>query len=59
MNEPRAEDPMPWRHVDGARVSDPWALNSPIGGYTYDPRPGYRDYPDRYVPIGRKIEERR
>jgi hypothetical protein len=42
-------DPEPWRHVSGARVAEPWAPESPSGGYTFDPRPGYADYPDRYV----------
>lgn len=42
-------DPQPWRHVDGTRVADPYAKDAPMGGYTYDPRPGYSDYPDRYI----------
>lgn len=42
-------DPAPWVHVDGARVSDLYATDSPQGGYTYRPRIGYDDYPDRYV----------
>ncbi len=42
-------DPAPWVHVDGTRVSDPRGEGSPMGGYTYLPREGYDDYPDRYV----------
>lgn len=42
-------DPTPWRHVGGERVADPYATGSPQGGYTYDPRPGYSDYPDRFI----------
>lgn len=42
-------DPMPWRHVDGERVADIYASASPEGGYTFDPRPGFEDYPDRYI----------
>ncbi|MBT2266414.1 hypothetical protein [Rhodococcus erythropolis] len=36
-------DPLPWRHVDGDRVSDPAAEGAPVGGFTYDPRPGCSD----------------
>lgn len=42
-------DPAPWRHVDGSRVAHPYADGAPAGGYTYAPRPGYSDYPDRYI----------
>lgn len=42
-------DPAPWVHVDGTRVSDPGQDGAPRGGYTYRPRMGYDDYPDRYV----------
>ena len=42
-------DPTPWRHIDGERVADPFAPDSPRGGYTFDPREGYSDYPDRYI----------
>lgn len=49
MSEQRANDPTPWRHIDGERVADPWAHDSPEGGYTFAPRPGYADYPERYI----------
>ena len=42
-------DPTPWKHTNGERVTDPGASNALIGGYTYLPRPGYSDYPDRYI----------
>lgn len=42
-------DPAPWRHVDGTRVGDGGQDGAPQGGYTYSPRMGYDDYPDRYV----------
>lgn len=43
-------DPAPWVHGrTGARVTDPQAQGTPTGGYTYLPRSGYSDYPDRYV----------
>lgn len=50
-------DPTPWRHVSGERATDPHALGAPTGGYTYDPREGFSDYPDRYLSTARaKIE---
>jgi hypothetical protein len=42
-------DPTPWRHVDGARVADIYAPESPVGGYTFDPRPDYADHANRYI----------
>ena len=42
-------DPLPWVHVSGVRTSDPHALDAPIGGYTFSPREGYSDYPDRFI----------
>lgn len=42
------EDPTPWRHVDGARVSDPHADGAPQGGYTFDPRAEYGNHADRF-----------
>lgn len=42
-------DPQPWRHISGARVADPYEVGAPEGGYTFDPREGYDDYPERYV----------
>lgn len=42
-------DPAPWVHVSGVRVSDPAGAGAPKGGYTYSPRAGYADYPDRYI----------
>lgn len=47
--ESSGRDPKPWVHTSGVRVADPRAEDSPIGGYTYRPRKGYDDYPDRYV----------
>ena len=43
------KDPTPWRHVGGARVADPHGADAPQGGYTFAPRPGYTDFPDRYI----------
>lgn len=43
------KDPTPWRHISGARVTDPSAADSPQGGYTFDPREGYDDYAERYI----------
>lgn len=42
-------DPTPWRHTSGVRVADILAEGAPIGGYTFDPRPGYSDHPLRYI----------
>lgn len=44
-----AVDPMPWVHVNGARVANPAASTSPQGGYTFCPRREFGDYPDRYI----------
>lgn len=41
-------DPAPWVHVGGTRVSDPRAPESPQGGYTYRPRHGYADHAERF-----------
>ena len=50
-------DPAPWVHVSGVRVADPFNPDGPIGGFTYLPREGYADHPDRYVSTrGRKTE---
>jgi hypothetical protein len=43
------KDPAAWVNVSGARVADPYDPNGPGGGFTYLPREGYADYPDRYV----------
>jgi hypothetical protein len=45
----KTTDPVPWRHVDGDRVADPRASTSPMGGYTFDPRPEYADHANRYI----------
>lgn len=42
-------DPLPWRHASGARVEDPGAPGAPQGGYTFDPREGYDDHPERFI----------
>lgn len=44
-----APDPAPWRHVSGVRVADIGAKDAPQGGYTFMPRSGYSDYPNRYI----------
>ena len=49
MSAAAGNDLTPWRHVGGARVADPYAPDSPVGGYTFDPRPGYADHPRRFV----------
>ncbi|WP_404851101.1 hypothetical protein [Dietzia kunjamensis] len=43
------KDPAPWVHTSGQRVADPTGRAAPQGGYTYLPREGYADHPDRYV----------
>lgn len=42
-------DPTPWRHASGTRVADPFDPDGPRGGFTFDPRPGYSDYPERFI----------
>ncbi|WP_347956134.1 hypothetical protein [Gordonia aichiensis] len=42
-------DPLPWVHVSGERTADPHAPGAPQGGYTYSPRGGFSDYPNRYI----------
>lgn len=42
-------DPAPWVHASGVRVAHPFGPDSPVGGFTYLPREGYADHPDRYV----------
>ena len=42
-------DPLAWVHTSGVRVAVPWTADGPAGGYTYLPRQGYADYPDRYI----------
>lgn len=42
-------DPLPWVHTSGERAADPHAPGAPQGGYTYSPREGFSDYPDRYI----------
>ena len=49
MSAQETRDPKPWVHMEsGSRVSDPHASDL-VGGFTYYPRAGYSDYPDRYV----------
>ena len=50
-------DPTPWVHTSGIRVTDPFEPGGPVGGFTYLPREGYADHSDRYVSTrGRKSE---
>jgi hypothetical protein len=42
-------DPLPWRHTSGVRAEGPGAPGAPQGGYTFDPREGYDDFPERYI----------
>lgn len=47
---PAKPDPAAWMHnTSGARVAHPFDQDSPQGGYTYSPRPGYSDHEDRYL----------